>query len=217
MLAITLMAVLSGPAEPEGCTIEGRIKLLSGDKEISPAGLAVVYVESSTPPLPPATDTQEHTIRQNNKQFSPRVVVINQNDTVSFINEEKVLHSVFSRADFDPFDFPASSKGRTGQRAFIVTGPMMIQCDRHRGMRADVLVLENRHWVQPGADGRFRLTGLPAGRYTLTVWEPNLATAEIRVKSCKGIVDTGTTRLVVGPEPDRVRKDGSHKWIEYDD
>lgn len=218
MIGVALLIVLGGPAE-NICTIEGRLKLLKGDQPISPAGLAVVYVEKGPEALEDeVSEPREHTILQINKQFSPRVLVINKEDQVTFVNKDKgVLHSVFSRADFDPFEFDATGKPDTGHRSFMWTGPMMVQCDRHRNMRADVLVLQTRHWAHPGEDGRFRLTGLPSGRYTLTAWEPNNAVQTITVKSCRGTVDVGTTTLKVGPEPKRVRKDGSEKWPDYQD
>jgi hypothetical protein len=37
-------------------------------------------------------------------------------------------------------------------------------------MRGLILVLATPHFVTTDPEGRFRLTGLPPGRYTLKVW-----------------------------------------------
>jgi hypothetical protein len=45
-------------------------------------------------------------------------------------------------------------------------------------MRALVLVLETPHFILTEADGGFRLTGLPEGRYTLKAWIDSRTTRE---------------------------------------
>ena len=37
-------------------------------------------------------------------------------------------------------------------------------------MRATILVLETPHFIRTDTNGAYRLTGLPAGRYTLKAW-----------------------------------------------
>jgi hypothetical protein len=45
-------------------------------------------------------------------------------------------------------------------------------------MRAVILVLETPHFVVTDADGRYRLEGLPTGRYTLKAWLNSKTTLE---------------------------------------
>jgi hypothetical protein len=56
-------------------------------------------------------------------------------------------------------------------------------------MRGVVLVLDTPHFVMTDAAGNFRLTGLPAGRYTLKAWLDSKTTRELPVElTAMGIV-----------------------------
>jgi plastocyanin len=208
MLASILALVVSGPAA-QPCSIEGTVKLSKNGAAVAPDDQVVVYVESANPRLEERPEPKSHRIRQIKRQFTPRVQVVMMNDTVEFVNEDKELHSVFSRSDDDTFDFKASMKGKTGDHAFLNSGAVMVQCDRHGWMRTDVLVLKNEHWTRPDAAGRFKLGDLPAGTYVLVFWEPNGAKVKATVKSCKGPVTLEPKELVAEPDPVLVRKDGS--------
>lgn len=53
-------------------------------------------------------------------------------------------------------------------------------------MRGVVLVLDTPHFTMTDATGAFRLTGLPAGRYTLKVWIDSKTTRERPVELADG-------------------------------
>jgi hypothetical protein len=54
-------------------------------------------------------------------------------------------------------------------------------------MRGLILVLDTPYFVVTGADGRFRLSTLPAGHYTLKAWIDSKTTRErpVELKSGK--------------------------------
>ena len=45
-----------------------------------------------------------------------------------------------------------------------------MQCEIHEHMRGIILVLESPYFVCTDAEGNYRLTGLPVGRFTLKAW-----------------------------------------------
>jgi hypothetical protein len=53
-------------------------------------------------------------------------------------------------------------------------------------MRALILVLDTPHFVMSDAEGRFRLTGLPPGHYTLKAWLSSRTTLEHSVELASG-------------------------------
>jgi hypothetical protein len=58
-------------------------------------------------------------------------------------------------------------------------------------MRGAILVLNTPHFVMTDTEGRFRLTGLPAGRFTLKAWVSSKQTLEQVVDLKNGV----TTRV----------------------
>src|SRR6266496_2844779 len=68
---------------------------------------------------------------------------------------------------------------------FDKPGLVTLRCDIHEHMRALILVLNTPYFVVTDADGRFRLSRLPAGHYTLKAWIDSKTTRErpVQLKS----------------------------------
>ena len=47
-----------------------------------------------------------------------------------------------------------------------------LQCDQHNFMEADARIVWNPYYSITGADGAFKIDGLPAGKYKVTAWQP---------------------------------------------
>jgi len=58
-----------------------------------------------------------------------------------------------------------------------------LQCDQHNFMEADGRIVWNPYNAVSGADGSFKIDGIPAGKYKLTAWHPYVgeSTQEITV------------------------------------
>jgi hypothetical protein len=69
---------------------------------------------------------------------------------------------------------------------FDVPGLVTVRCDIHEHMRALILVLDTPHFALSDAEGRFRLSGLPAGRYNLKAWLSSRTTLERPVELAGG-------------------------------
>ena len=61
---------------------------------------------------------------------------------------------------------------------FDKAGLVTLRCDIHEHMRGLILVLDTPYFVVSDQDGRFRLKGLPTGRYTLKAWFDSRTTRE---------------------------------------
>ena len=108
-------------------------------------------------------------LNQHGLQFVPRVRAIALGETIRFTNEDGETHNV--HAVSPGFNFNQSMS--PGQfREFTPTRPgvMRLACDIHMHMRAFV-VISPTPWVAVcDQQGRYRLDGVPAGRYLLTAW-----------------------------------------------
>ncbi len=47
-----------------------------------------------------------------------------------------------------------------------------LQCDQHNFMEADARIVWNPYYALTGADGAFKIDGIPAGKYKVTAWQP---------------------------------------------
>jgi hypothetical protein len=63
-------------------------------------------------------------------------------------------------------------------QVFDKPGLATLRCDIHEHMRGLILVLATPHFAKTDGEGRFRLGGLPAGRYKLKAWLDSKTTLE---------------------------------------
>ena len=204
---------------PRTCTLTGTVELLRGGATVPAEGRVAVYVERV-----PEAETRRlpkfHKILQKDRQFSPQVLVVEKGDTVNFFNNDKEQHSVFSHNKDNPLEFKTSTDTVTGHWTFSKPRPggersTRIQCNIHKKMRAEVLVVENPYFTIAQGNGVFRIEGIPAGvPYTLKAWEMNGAHTQAVVKDCRGEKRISIKPLTEGEDPVLLKKDYSpYIWL----
>jgi len=136
-----------------------------------PATGAVVYLMRQGESGLAATTSEAALIDQANLRFVPRVLAIPPGTTVDFRNSDPMMHNVFSPAfSGDPFDLGTYPRTEHRSHSFDRTGVYVILCHVHPEMAAYVVVVETPHTAVVDENGRFRLDGVPPGRYLLRVW-----------------------------------------------
>jgi len=117
----------------------------------------------------PANPAEVILVNQHDLQFVPRVQVLQLGQTVRFTNQDGETHNVHVVSPgfgFNQAMGPGHFQDFTPERP----GVMRLACDIHIHMRGYVVVSPTP-WAQVcGRDGRFRLAGVPDGRYVLTAW-----------------------------------------------
>ncbi|HKQ57360.1 MAG TPA: carboxypeptidase regulatory-like domain-containing protein [Candidatus Eisenbacteria bacterium] len=113
-------------------------------------------------------------LAQKNEAFAPRVVPVARGGSIDFPNLDPIYHNVFSLSPTKRFDLGKYRQGLSKAVVFDRPGLVKVYCDIHSNMEAFVLVLPNRAFVMPDADGAFALPDLPPGAYELRVWHPDL-------------------------------------------
>jgi plastocyanin len=139
--------------------------------------LAVVYLEGSFP-KPSSRPTKE--IAQKDLAFLPSLLPVQVGTRVEFPNFDDTYHSIFSYSPAKRFDL---GRYRPEERpipseVFDTPGLVTLRCDIHEHMRGLILVLNTPYFVTTDPDGRFRLSKLPAGHYTLKAWIDSKTTRE---------------------------------------
>ena len=169
-----LVLLCLGVCTVHGADVSGVVRM---PDVCSPgASPAVVYLtarSAGASGVPATTDETEVAdlalVNQRGLQFVPRVQAIRLGQSVRFTNQDGETHNVHvisphfalnqSMSPGQPFDFKPTH-----------AGVMKLVCDIHHHMRGFVIVSPSR-WVSVcDRDGRFRLAGVPAGHFVLSVW-----------------------------------------------
>ena len=139
--------------------------------------LAVVYLDGAFP-RPASPPTKE--VAQKDLTFIPALLPIRVGTKVEFPNLDDTYHNIFSYSPAKRFDL---GRYRAEERpipvqVFDKPGLVILRCDIHEHMRGLILVLNTPYFAMTDTDGRFRLSGLPAGHYTLKAWIDSRTTRE---------------------------------------
>lgn len=106
----------------------------------------------------------------NGRQFAPRVRVITTGSTVEYVNQDPFSHNIFSTAPGAAFDLGTYGSGVAKSTLFKKAGAYPVYCNIHAQMTAFVVVVSTSHYTQAGADARWKIANVPAGKWELHVW-----------------------------------------------
>jgi plastocyanin len=159
-------ALISG--EALAGTVQGQLHRV-GSASL-PAGEYIVSVEDIDEAPVQATAV----VDQRNLRFVPHLLVIRRGTTVKFPNSDPLKHNVFSISPSKRFNLGMYSQGESRSVVFDQAGIVEVLCNVHLEMSAFILVQPNHYFAQAGADGRFRIAGVPAGHHRLRCWREAL-------------------------------------------
>jgi hypothetical protein len=120
--------------------------------------------------------------------FIPALLPIRVGTKVEFPNLDETYHNIFSYSPAKRFDL---GRYRPEERpipaqVFDKPGLVTLRCDIHEHMRGLILVLNTSYFVMTDTNGHFRLSGVPAGHYTLKAWIDSRTTREKPVELKNG-------------------------------
>ncbi|MEX2048864.1 MAG: carboxypeptidase regulatory-like domain-containing protein [Gemmatimonadota bacterium] len=196
-----------GTAQEATGTITGRLTLEPPPQARRtanryPGGPAEAHPIQQLPPFvyvvgavagAPAEAGARATMTQRDTAFAPSVVAVRRGGSVAFPNGDPFFHNVFSYSSAQRFDLGRYPQGESKLVTFPEAGIVEVFCEVHEFMRGAVVVTENPFHAVVGADGTFRITGVPAGEHTIAFWHPDHQPLEQRVSVTSG----GTARVEV--------------------
>ncbi|MBK7092621.1 MAG: hypothetical protein IPH59_13030 [bacterium] len=172
------------PARPANTAINrytGRDAVANKNIDTDDAvATAVVYLTGG--PISSAVPPNEHPqMVQKDQSFVPEILPILVGTTVDFPNLDPVFHNVFSYSKAKKFDLGRYPKGHSKSVTFDTPGLVKVFCEIHSSMRAHILVLEQPFFALASEDGSFRIPNVPAGNYTLNVWQENVPEKQVNI------------------------------------
>ncbi|MCF6248364.1 MAG: hypothetical protein L3J69_13545 [Desulfobacula sp.] len=158
--------------------ISGRVKAQGLRKQDN----ILVYLTKT--PDQAAPPKEAFILDQNNLTFLPHILVIPKGATVSFPNNDKVDHNVFSLSRTRKFNFGSYKPGVSQDVTFDKPGIVELRCDLHSEMISYILVLKNSYFALTDKQGNFAIdvTGLAPGKYMLKTWHEKLKNSKLRLE-----------------------------------
>lgn len=139
----------------------------------------VVITVKGAPAPPPG----KATLDQRRCRYLPHVQAVAVGSTLEILNGDPILHNVHGwTGKASAFNVAMPLRDHKVPRRLDRPGLIRVSCDVHAWMGAWILVTDAPFAVS-GGDGRFAVSGLPPGRYTVTAWHERLGekSAEVTV------------------------------------
>ena len=171
------------PKAPRFVDVTGTI---TGGGDRGPGG-AVIVLRRAIGRTPRPNPAGDWVVLQRGKQFVPHVIAVPVGATVSFKNEDRIYHDVFSLSRPNDFDLGLYMSGLARTKTFPHPGAAQLFCDIHAAMNAWIYVCDSPWYAVADAAGRFTVRHVPLGDYKVEVWDEH---------STK--TTNGTARVIAG-------------------
>lgn len=162
---------------PPGYRVQTKNPIEPPDPQV-----AIVYLEKDDGQYPRARTGEVLRIGQRGYQFRPAVTAVQTGSQVAFPNQDDEFHNVFSYSKNKRFDL---GRFRRDEKSPVLTfdkaGVVKIYCEIHKHMRNLLLVLDTPWFTTSDAQGRFVLSDIPAGEYSLKAFLPSEKVLQTRV------------------------------------
>ncbi len=149
---------------------------------VSPAGGlkdAVVVVEGAPGTIKPAAVTFD----QKDCDYVPHVLAFPAGSTVAILNSDDILHTVHAlRGEKTVFNKAQPGFKKKITATVAEPGVIRILCDDHGWMEGWWYVTATPYYAVTDSSGKFTIKDVPAGNWTLQVWQEKLGTREKKVE-----------------------------------
>jgi hypothetical protein len=156
--------------DTEACGTDPKVSdavLVSSSRGVQNVVVSLEGIKQGKPfPTTPAE------LDQRGCWFVPHVVLVQAAQPFTLVNSDGVLHNFRTPGTATN---PALNKAQPKFKRRLdikIDHPdiVPVNCDVHEWMRAVVVVMAHPYYALTDASGAFRLTDVPPGRYSLTVW-----------------------------------------------
>jgi hypothetical protein len=186
-VSLVLVALLlAAPAPPqEAGEVRGSVALAFPEVALESVVPIAVYLEplerrGPARPEPPAL------ILQRDATFQPGFSIVAAGTEIEALNDDTIFHNVFSFSAPNEFDLGLYPRGESRSVRLMHPGEVHVYCSIHESMSATILVVPTPHHARVGADGAFRIRGIPPGRYRLRTWNATLPALEREIEVAPG-------------------------------
>jgi hypothetical protein len=115
---------------------------------------------------------QPRVLDQSACQYVPHVIGIQVKQKLSITNSDPTSHNINLQATKNEKINPSQPPGAAPVEKIFQRSETLIpvKCNQHPWMKAYIGVLSHPFYAVSGPDGKFEITGLPPGTYTIVAW-----------------------------------------------
>jgi plastocyanin len=123
--------------------------------------------------------------------FKPHVLVMPVGGKLRVLNSDGILHNLHTYSEKNP-QINTGQPGFKKEMSFTFKFPETIRvtCDVHPWMAGYVVVAEHPYYAVTDDEGKYSLTDVPAGTYTVEFWQESLGTQTQEVAVTAGQTST---------------------------
>ncbi len=175
-------------------SLQGPVKVVDKDGKARPSLKDAIAILEPLNHRVEARKRPALRIRTTGKRFVPRVAWTTPGSSVSFPNQDHILHNVFSVTPGDAFDTGHYEPGDAPRWTAEKPGLVKLYCNVHRKMNAFLWVVDTP-WadVLDGQEG-LSFKEVPPGHYRLRLWHPEVGEKDFEVSIGEGVT-TGSWTL----------------------
>jgi plastocyanin len=155
------------PRQSGRAAVEKYTGTISGKVGAPPQPRAGVWIEGGG--VTAGTTPPRVVLSQEGYQFAHSLIIVPRGTTVEFPNNDNDYHNVYSLSRPKPFDANRYKKNENPSPVvtFDKVGFVRLRCEIHDHMKSAVIVVDSPWCTVTDAAGKFSLTGIPPGNYTL--------------------------------------------------
>jgi plastocyanin len=141
---------------------------------------AVVYIKSGVSDYAFRAPSEAAKLLQKGCMYEPHVTALMVGQNLDVANDDQTTHNVFMMSQNNRPSNRSSLPGSEPVVESLVAPELAIpmKCNVHPWMKGYVFRFDHPYFAVTHRDGKFELTGLPPGTYTLVAWQELYGTME---------------------------------------
>jgi plastocyanin len=119
-------------------------------------------------------------LKQEGCMYVPHVVALMAGQDIEILNADKTMHNVHTYKDQETIINAGQPAGALPIKKVASDDPgiLKVKCDVHPWMTAYLVVTDHPFFAVTDADGKYTIANVPAGKYRLEAWHPELGLIE---------------------------------------